>query len=81
MVDTHLPQSDADKQRSVPSKERDPADIPEAKDYPARLDAAAFRAASEVGRSSSRHKIPQFSGPALIVGSPAGCGPQLDRAG
>ena len=52
-VDASLIQADANKQRSIPGKEWDPADIPPdakqaVKDYVARLDDAAFGAASEV---------------------------------
>jgi len=52
-VDASLIEADANKQRSIPSKEWDPADIPvdarqAVKDYLARLDDAAFGAASEV---------------------------------
>jgi transposase len=52
-VDASLIQADANKQRSVPGNEWDPADIPPdarqaVKDYLARLDDAAFGAASEV---------------------------------
>ncbi len=52
-VDASLIQADANKQRSVPGSEWDPADIPlDAKqvvrDYLARLDDAAFGAASDV---------------------------------
>ena len=52
-VDASLIQADANKQRSVPGNEWDPADVPpDAKqavqDYLARLDDAAFDAASEV---------------------------------
>ncbi len=52
-VDASLIQADANKQRSVPGSERDPADIPPdakqvVKDYLARLDDAAFGAASDV---------------------------------
>ena len=59
-VDASLIQADANKQRSVPGSEWDPADIPPdakqaVKDYLARLDDAAFGAASEV--------IPKFISP------------------
>ena len=52
-VDASLIQADANKQRSIPSDEWDPADLPPdalqaVKDYLSTLDDAAFGAASEV---------------------------------
>jgi len=59
-VDASLIQADANKQRSIPSEEWDPADLPPdalqaVKDYLWTLDEAAFGAASEV--------VPKFSSP------------------
>ncbi len=59
-VDASLIQADANKQRSVPSSEWDPSDIPvdahqAVRDCPATLDDAAFGAASEV--------VPKFISP------------------